>query len=82
MKFGRLILINLLLSFWFLYIAGISVKGTFGVVISLHLRLELLPAINSVVSSRLYRGLKLEFISLLVLVLCSVRARVWIMIEK
>ena len=82
MKFGCLILINLKLSLRFQYLDGISVKftfsGTFRVTIAFHLRLKLVSAIDSVISSMLYWGLKLIFIKWLVL--CFIW--VWVRIEK
>ena len=74
MEFG-LILINLNLSFWlFLYLDATSAtcvkfsfRGTFCVAVALHLRLEFLAAINSVISSMFHRRLELVFIKWLVL---------------
>ena len=54
------------MSLRFLYIDVINVMFSFvrafRVAIALHLRFELLPAINSVIASRFYKGLKLIFI--------------------
>ena len=73
MQFGWLILINLNLSFWFLYLDAISTTcvklhlgGTFRVAVALHLRFEFLATINSVISSMFHRRLELIFIKSLV----------------
>ena len=69
-EFGRLILINLNLPLWlFLYLdatSATSVKfsfgGTFCVAVALHLGLEFLAAIDSVIFSMFHRRLELIFI--------------------